>query len=383
MAKLSFWALPNDPVEGSRLIQKEISIFTELTNIEVELIEIPWGKIWEYLINSVKGNNKPDVVQIGSSWVSILSAINYLADITDIVNSNEFIFNISPKIRNRYYAIPWFLDIALLFYKNSKIKDTSIESLDDFLSICKKHKQEVLALGGKKEHILLQYISSFVWGSGGNYTVNNYIDLTTGKNFEGIKLFFDILNKYGIKDLLTNKYGDVLWDFFLRDRGIFCFANIWTTRSFIKAHKKESVFTAVNIPCLNSSNCNFVGGSCLGIVKGTKMFDESKEFIKFLTSNLSQKRYISFIGMIPVRKETFNKVIDNFLFPDAITKAIKNGRTYPPVPFWGSFEEIFVNSIYNIFQLIKHNKYTHQRLKRELNLTNKKINFLIDLWKRK
>ena len=97
---IQFWAIINDQVSGTRSIEREISLFEKEYGVKVELTEFPWDKIWNYLINSIKENNKSDVVQIGSSWIGILQQIDLLEDITDIIKSKGYkdnIYNIVPE----------------------------------------------------------------------------------------------------------------------------------------------------------------------------------------------------------------------------------------------------------------------------------------------
>ena len=377
--RLILWLTLNDTLAGSNLIREEIDIFTKNYKIPVEIIEIPWGKMWEYIINSIKEDYQPDVIQIGNSWISILSEIKYLEKLPGIINENDLIFNISPRIKKSFYAIPWFLDISLLFYNKEKISLENME-VNSLLKECRKNSKQSLIIGGKKENVLLQYLSEFIWLGGGEYISKDKINLLEDKNYKGIKNFFNTINQCGIKDFLLDKYGDNIVEFFLNERGTFTMANSWTIRTFIKEYKKEKKFMV--LPFNGEYKCNFIGGSCLGIIKKSKLKKEAIQLIKFLTSYESQKRYISNIGMIPANKEAFNKTISNFIYKEEIKKAIKNGRTYPGVPYWGSVEKILVEFIYEMFKLIKIKKYSEKKLYNNLKFISEKIEFLIDLWSR-
>ncbi|MBU1077117.1 MAG: extracellular solute-binding protein [Spirochaetes bacterium] len=385
MKPLQFWAIINDQISGTKSIEHEIKLFEKETNIKVELKEFPWGKIWDYLINSIKEDNKPDVVQVGSSWISILSQIGFLDDITDLVDKElDNLYNISPKIGNKYYALPWILDLNLLFVRKKDFDNGfAPETIDDLLLLCKKSKKnDLFAIGGIEENILIQYISSFLWAYNGDYVINDSFDLLDKKNFKGIKVFFDLIKKYGVKKSLLNIYGDVMWDFFLKGKGVFTFTNAWVINAFIKPYKKKDDFSVQVVPGNEKTRYPFMGGACLGIVKGTEMVKESRRFLRFLTEYSSEKRYLSKIGLLPARKDVMNDRINYFLYKDAILKSLEVGRIYPPVPYWGSFEKIFVGFIHKMFAYILEGIYSDKVLEDELKIVNAKVHSVISLWER-
>ncbi len=375
--KLTFWVALNDTTHK---IKQETNKFSKTTGIPAEVMEIPWGKMWEYIITSLKENRRPDVIQLGNSWVSILTSIGYLKDITSTFKKHKFIFNISPEIKNRYFAVPWFLDIALIFYNTLKLKNSErILNLQEIIRRCKRNS---LILGGKKENILIQYLSSFIWKNGADYINKNKFNILEPQVYNGIAEFFNLINDYAIKDTLLHKYGDNIVDFFINEKGTFTTANTWSIHPFIKQYRKEKIFKATTFSCNTGNKCNFIGGSCLAITKNSKFSKEAELLIEFLLTTESQKRYLSKIGMLPAVQNSFEETVNNFIYTEAIKNAIDNGRTYPAVPYWGSFEQIAVNFIYNTLKKIKTNKFSIRKLKKDLQLINEQMNFLISLWKR-
>jgi ABC-type glycerol-3-phosphate transport system substrate-binding protein len=241
--------------------------------------------------------------------------------------------------------------------------------------------RSLFSIGSNKDTILIQYLSSFLWAHGGSFIENNRIDLLSRHNFTGIKAFFDLVQQTGIRSQLLNIYGDVLWSFFLEGKGLFTMANAWVIQSFIKPYKNEDQFQAMVIPG-NRYQTPFIGGSCLGIIKGTKMFKESMEWVRFLMSFDSQKRYISKIGALPARKDVLNRIIGDYAYKDAILNTLRLARTFPAAPYWGSFEKILLEFINEVFVDIAHRNYNEKRLKEALKKVDQKIDMVIQLWER-
>lgn len=386
MKKIKFWAIINEQHAGVKSIDQEIKLFEKETRIRVDLVEFPWRKIWDNLINSIKEENKPDVVQIGNSWTSLLAEIGFLEEITSLLpvkESSRLFYGIAPEINKKFYSLPWILDVSLFFLRRTPATENrNLKTIADLNRLCRKMKNPSLfSIGSNRDTIMIQYLSSFLWAHGGSFIEKNRINLLREENFTGIRAFFDLINRYGIKRQLENIHGDVLWDFFLQGKGLFTLANAWVIQAFIKPYGNEELFTAQVIPG-SRSRTPFIGGSCLGITKGTKMFKESAEWVKFLLSYDSQKRYISKIGALPVRKDVMNRVIGNYIYSGAIQETLHLARTYPAAPYWGSFEKILLELIQEVFSDILYGRYREKTLKEALKKVNHKIDTVIQLWER-
>jgi ABC-type glycerol-3-phosphate transport system substrate-binding protein len=386
MKKIKFWAIINEQHSGTKSIDQEIRLFEKETKIKVELTEFPWRKIWDNIINSIKEDNKPDVVQIGSSWTSLLSEIGYLEDISPLLYSKDHsqgFYSIAPHINRKYFSVPWILDLSLFFIRKGKeTEGVNLRTVADLYQLCGNLKiKSPFSIGSNKDTILIQYLSSFLWAHGGSFIENNRIDLLSQVNFTGIKAFFDLVQQTGIPSQLLNIYGDVLWNFFLEGKGLFTLANAWVIKAFIKPYHNEDKFQAMVIPG-DKFQTPFMGGSCLGIIKGSKMFKESMEWVRFLMSFDSQKRYISKIGALPVRKDVLNRVIGDYVYKDAILDTLKLAHAYPATPYWGSFEKILLEFINDIFLDIANRNYNDKRLKEALKKVDQKIDMVIQLWER-
>lgn len=386
MKKIKFWAIINEQHAGVKSIDQEIKLFEKETRIRVDLVEFPWRKIWDNIINSIKEENRPDVVQIGNSWSSLLSEIGYLEDITALLPAKDhsrLFYSIAPEINKKFYSLPWILDLSLFFLRRTPATEgLGVKTLADLNRFCGKLKNPSLfSIGSNRDTIIIQYLSSFLWAHGGSFIEKNRINLLSRDNFTGIRAFFDLIGRYGIKRQLQNIHGDVLWDFFLQGKGLFTLANAWVIQAFIRPYGNEERFTAQVIPG-GRIQTPFIGGSCLGITRSTKMFRESAEWVKFLLSHDSQKRYISKIGALPARKDVMDKIIGNYFYSGAIRETLRLARTYPAAPYWGSFEKILLELIREVFGDILRGRYREKTLKEALKKVNHRIDTVIRLWER-
>jgi multiple sugar transport system substrate-binding protein len=82
--------------------------------------------------------------------------------------------------------------------------------------------------------------------------------------------------------------------------------------------------------------------------KTTKHPNEAWALMKFLSQDQTQKDYASLLGMFPSRLEAQQQVGDADANHKAFYDAIKNGRTYAPIPQWGQIENTYKTSFGNI-----------------------------------
>ena len=83
----------------------------------------------------------------------------------------------------------------------------------------------------------------------------------------------------------------------------------------------------------------FVGGSNLMMFKSSKNQNEAWALIKYLSSDAVQKNYADLLGMFPARLAPQKQVGESDANHKAFFAAIKQGRTYAPIPQWGADRE--------------------------------------------
>jgi len=101
-------------------------------------------------------------------------------------------------------------------------------------------------------------------------------------------------------------------------------------------------FSVVPYPKGPKGRFTFVGGSNLAIFKYAKHKEEAFEVLKYLTTNTeAQLNYCKASGFLPAKLSVFNEPY--FSVDPArrvFREAIKYGKTYPCVSYWGILEPI-------------------------------------------
>lgn len=121
---LEVWAMGN---EGNRLGEMKEAFEKEHPNIKLNITAIPWDNAHDKLVTATVSQNGPDVVQLGSSWVTEFADAGALLDLTEYDKSEEYP-NINSDLyfdgalesgvyEGKFYAVPWYVETRVLYYR--------------------------------------------------------------------------------------------------------------------------------------------------------------------------------------------------------------------------------------------------------------------------
>lgn len=124
--ELTFWYMG----DGDQGIKPIVDDFSEETGIKVKIQSIPWSSSRDKLLTAVASKGGPDVVQMGSTYMSEFVDAGALLDITEDVEGNDTLkptnfFDGSvetTKFDDKYYAVPWYTETRALYYRTDLLE---------------------------------------------------------------------------------------------------------------------------------------------------------------------------------------------------------------------------------------------------------------------
>src|SRR5574344_2178265 len=190
---LSFWAMDNGPGSAS-VLQEMVKRFEVETSIPVVFKELKWESAFDEIEKAFSEGTAPDVLQIGSSWVSIFAGNGYLDGMQSFLNeidSSRFFDEMSKfssmEGDSNYYAVPWFLDVRAFFGNKAVldslgIRNTHMKSFTRARGVMKAIAQNKLknaegkkivpfGLPGKEDWTAPQVMAPGIWSFGGDFQV--------------------------------------------------------------------------------------------------------------------------------------------------------------------------------------------------------------------
>jgi len=413
---IKIWVMNNGGYSTYRIIEREISAFQELyPNLRVEYTVVSWSQAWQRIVEALDSKQTPDIFQIGSTWVGTLVALNALMDISDKLKKDklneEFIPAVrsssDPQIPGGIYAVPWFVDVRLLYYnkeilKKKQLTEASLDTFSSFEAACGQING--MEFGGKqiyamtvptvREPPLVHNIAPWIWGFGGDFLSadGKKAAFNSKQAFEGIAAYFDLVQKgYAPIPEKPTTPGTAAEEFFQNKQYCFVFEGSWIFAYYLSTFFEKPIRSELNImpeqygvapvPTGPAGRFTFRGGSNLAISNFSAHPDEAWEFVKFLSSTESQLRHSHAIGHLPGVKAALNSMFkketpEGKVLKDSYQVFAKN---YPQIPLWGSVELVLIQAFYNAIKLIKAKQYTRRHLNELMNKAAEKIDYLLSL----
>ena len=372
---INMWMMPNS-LEPLRDIEETLKPFEDAhPNIKVKVTLLDWGAAWSKITTAATSHDVPDIVQLGSTWVGSISGMGALLDLKDRVKELGGAKAFVPAAwrssgiakSGQVTAVPWIVDARALFYRTDVFKKLGLtagdlETWDKFEATLKKIKEakltieglEIFPLGmpGKNDWNVVHNLSPWIWGAGGDYLDDTLKEaaINSPQAVDGVYFYVNLakqglvppeyleLNTAQVSSNFNNGSVAMMFD------GPYEVRTLTTPPAQGGASEGITArnFSVVPYPKGSKGRFTFVGGSNLAIFKYAKHKEEAFEIVKYLTTNTeAQLNYCKASGFLPAKLSVFNEPY--FSVDPArrvFREAIKYGKTYPCVSYWGILEPI-------------------------------------------
>lgn len=409
---LNVWIMPNSPQPEADFLDVAKPFTDQNKNVSIKVTVLDWGSAWTKITAAATSGEGPDVLQLGTTWVPAIAAMNALSQLDDKVadvGGQDAFFPASWKTtgiagKSGVFGIPWFVDARALYYRTDVFAKAKVDpkeafkNWDTFEAALKKingtesNGKKIAAIGfpGKNDWNVAHNVMPWVWGAGGSElnADNTASAINSPEALDGV-LFYTGLAKEGLvsKAVLEKNTADAESAFANGDFAV-TITGPWLIKQFntpqAKGGQAETV-TAKNyavspIPEGPKGRFTFFGGSNLAIMKSSKHQKEAWDLIKFLATKEAQLAYSKASGQLPAVKALHS---DPALTSDpnmaAFTEAAKYGRSYANIPAWGPVEGVLVKHFGTIWDMTTGvaGTYNKETVQKELNATATEVNDLL------
>ncbi len=347
-----FWSEPHQKKVVIELIEK----FEKENNCKVEMTELSWNDGKTKLFAAFNSNVAPDVLELGSDWVTQFSSSNVLSIISpDSINMDNFVeTSLSPtKWENNIYAVPWIIDTRVMFYNKSLMQAAGFDTIppQDYTELVNMANtinnvsKNIYGFGtnGSDPHRLYKKVLPLFWTFGGEI-----LD-STGKpminsisNVSALNMYVQ-LSRTGIIE--TQRQLDT---YFAQGKIAFIFSGAWMIKKIENENPNLDYGVAIMPRYLLNQGISFLGGEYLAINKTTKKKELALKLIKYLTdgkNSLKLAQQIDEAGF-PADKNFINdKTLLKNSKKNVFSKQLLFAKPTPIHPKWLDIEAIIENSI--------------------------------------
>jgi multiple sugar transport system substrate-binding protein len=405
--ELSFWVMPNAGFATRPLLQSLVDEFeASRPDVKVRLVIHPWSLAWNRFMEVIKGRNvktAPDVLQVGTTWVTTLSYLGALekvpADAGLDDTTGATLGDATP------HCVPWFIDIRVLYYRKDLFARLGVDPrwLEDwkgFNRACAEVKKAIdkgprlgniiapLAIPGQKPGVLMHDLAPWVWQSGGDFGGDESGETNlTQTALQGCAFYFDLVaNGYMPIPNSAVPPGN-----FFTGHYAMQFTGSWPVDTYLNPlspYANAEVakgFGVAPLPAGPQGRYTFLGGSNLGVAAASQNKEAAWDFIKFLNEPRQQIKHARSIGALPARLPPARLQGMDSLFQNApeahkvFLDSFNHARRLPPVIELGSVEQIVYKMGARLLSLIREGAYNHKRLQQEIAAANGEIKALLSV----
>ena len=309
--------MKKDPSGHIQNLKREFE--KENKNIRIKLIEIPTKADDGYriLMSALNNGTKMfDVCEVDDVWIPELANSGHLAVISDeSIKSNDFL----PKVVEGFvydeqlYAVPYELDVDLLFYRND------VESREDLLfesdidkvfdlpdAVCKDSMFD--------DEMICVLMELFNYYDGDAEKAIRCFKSYFGKTAPLLKDGWDFITAFKQKKLST------LWTSVSAQSNLDSDSSCVTGRYSISEMKND-----------RGESVSLLKRYGLAINKQTENYREALMFVEFCTSENNQKEQAKVKGALPIIRQFYNDpvVLDSVTYAAEMEQTIEKLKTRP------------------------------------------------------
>ena len=123
--------------EGNRLDGMVEAFEAAHPGIRINVTAFPWDQAYDSIVTAVVGGSGPDIIQMGSTWITAFGDAGGLLDITPHFGSAEFPYlneeNFfdgavdGTKFDGRNFAVPWYVETRVLYYRSDLLEEIGFD----------------------------------------------------------------------------------------------------------------------------------------------------------------------------------------------------------------------------------------------------------------
>ena len=352
--------------------EKVINEFNEKYGYNLILVRQPTytDQRKQSLIISLEGKQpNPDLFLMDVVWINQFIQSDWLEPLDSFTAKSKFqtgpffkrVLNLVDKYDNKLFALPVFMDVALLYYRKDLIKqrpETWNQLKDDALKI--QQKQRILNKsfngfvwqGAQYEGLVCSFLE-FIASNGGSILQNDSVKINSKKNKAALQFMQDLINKFKISP--QNTYTEMREEEVRREfqKGNALFERNWTYAWQLHNSDDSNVKGKVSMTILPHFNghksVSTLGGWHIGMSKYSDNKKEAWRFIKYVTSYEVQKEMVLTIGWNPGRKDVYDNEELNEKLPHLKTLkyVFDNTVARPTVPYYTHISEVIQRNVNN------------------------------------
>jgi multiple sugar transport system substrate-binding protein len=348
---LTFWAMGR---EGEVVAEMMPEFERRHAGLRVRVQQIPWSAAHEKLLTAFVGDAMPDVFQAGNTWLPEFVALKAVLPLDERVSAShgldwaDYFPGIldTNVIGGRLYALPWYVDTRLLFYRADLLAAvgyadpprTWTQWVDAMTRIKARARPEQYAIllpirEWQPPIILALQLGAELLRDGDRF--GNFTSPAFQRAFAFyVELFRRDLAPHAAEAQLANLYHDFAEAYFA-----FYITGPWNLGEFSRrlppALQGKWATAPMPAPDGRYPGLSLAGGASLAIARGSRRADAAWELIEYLNEPAQQIRFYQLSGDLPASQRAWqDPLLRDHPHARAFWQQLQAVRSTPKIPEW-------------------------------------------------
>lgn len=320
--------------------------------IKVDLQKLPVLSAHEKLLTAFAGDSLPDVTPLGNTWIPEFALLGALDPLDrHIVATPDF--DVADYYRGPWdsgvidgvtYAVPWYVETRLPFYRTDILRKAGVETLprswDEWREAMAAVKREV----GPDKYAILLPLNEFepllslaiqqpepLLRDDGRY--GNF----RSEGFKQSLGFYKEMFDCGWAPVLTNNQISNVWDEFGKGFYSFYISGPWNIAKFKERlpPAQQNDWMTMPLPGPSGPGASLANGTSFVIFKDSRHKEAAWKLIRYLSTPEVQARFHALSGNLPPRRSPWETpALANDPHAKAFREQLERAVPTPKVPEW-------------------------------------------------
>lgn len=376
--RLRVWIMPSAGEKTSEFLNRHLKPFERKhPGISIEWRLTPWSRAWSNLIQAVKEGDLPDVVQVGSTWMSTLAHLDVFApaprDLADRSPIVPWMATAASHGEERV-AVPWVLECNLCIARSDALAaagltPADLSEWDGFLDACRRIGRLARADAGSLGQILpftvhcrpeyntLHATVSWLWSGGWRMPEplgHGARILSDERALPGFRLLSELYQSSPhLREMANAPASRIYADFFQEGRYALY---LGPSDYFMRVTHHEATgerpspwpLSVLPLPAGPAGSITRGGGSLLGVLRGSPNQEAAWELVRYLTDDPFITRWAAVGGEFPAFDSEYWRARGDDPNRALIYDALRASETYPPHRIWRTIEAVMMDGLSKI-----------------------------------
>jgi len=315
-----------------------------------------------YVINLRGGSRDFDVLALDVIWVAEFARAGWIADVGDLLPADEHdaLFPASldaVTYRGRQYAVPWFVDAGLLYYRRDLLERygfpvprTWSELADAARTIAEREPGvHGFVWQGRQYEGLVCTALEIIWSSGGDVLDGERVVLESPESLRALEFLQSLVPNGVSPALVTTATEEPSRHVFGSGRAVFLrnWPYAWTLFERPDSQVRGKVGVAPLPHFEGHESAAALGGWNLGINARSRHPDEAATFVRFMATPAAQRTLALAYGYNPALRVLYGdpELLAAQPHLEALRDALDAARSRPVTPRYAQLSQVLQSEL--------------------------------------